>query len=99
MGMPARCAEVAWRRRFSDIQELSGSFSEECAALAQPVHSGLKAFHQTMAQRIEAHSASPRTTVPVIPPEAKPPSFALPLFGVYSGAGGGFLWSEKDAIE
>jgi hypothetical protein len=92
-------AELAWRRRYSAFQESSASFFEECAALAQTVQSGLKALHQPAARRIEAYSAAPRTSVAVIVPEAKPASLALPLFGVYNGTGGGYLWSKKDAIE
>jgi hypothetical protein len=91
--------DLALRSRFSDFQELSANFFEECAAPGQWLHSGLKALHQIAARRIETHSAAPRTTVPVIAPEAKPASFAFPLFGVYSGTGDGYLWSEKDAIE
>jgi hypothetical protein len=89
----ALITELAWRRRFSDFQELS-------ASLAQSVYSGLKALHRTAMRRVGTHSAAPRTTVAVIAPEAKPASFALPLFGVYNGtATGGYLWNEKDAIE
>jgi hypothetical protein len=35
----------------------------------------------------------------VIAPEAKPASFALPLFGVYNGSTGGYLWNEREEIE
>jgi hypothetical protein len=91
--------DLARRRRPSDFQESSASFFEECAALARAVHSGVKALHQTATRRIKAHSAAPRTTVAAIAPKAKPASFALPLFGVYNGTGGAYLWSEEDAIE
>jgi len=92
-------SEIAWRKRFSAFQELYASFFEECAALAQTVHSGLKALHRSEARRIETHSAAPRTPVAVIAPQPKPASFALPLFGVYNGTGGGYLWNEKETIE
>ncbi len=91
--------EIAWRRRFSEFQESSASFFKGCAALAQTVRPGLKASRQIAMRRVATHSAAPRTTVPVISPEAKPTSFALPLFGVYNGTGKGYLWTERDAIE
>ena len=92
-------SDIAWRKRFSAFQELYASFFEQCAALAQTVHSGLKALHRSEARRIEKHSAAPCTPVAVIAPQPKPASFALPLFGVYNGTGGGYLWNEKEAIE
>lgn len=92
-------SEFSWRQQYSAFHESSASFFEECAALARTVHSWLKALHQTEARRIETHSAAPRTTVAVIAPEAKPASFALPLFGVYNGTGGGYFWNKEDAIE
>jgi hypothetical protein len=92
-------SEIAWRKRFSAIQESYASFFEECAALARTVYSGLKALHQTGARRIETHPAAPPATVAVIAPETKPASFAIPLFGVYSGTSKGYLWTERDAIE
>jgi hypothetical protein len=92
-------ADLAWRRRFSAIQESYASFVEGCAALAQKVHSGVKALHRSVARRMEMQDAAPHTTVAVMAPEAKPASFALPLFGVYNGTNCGYLWKEKDAIE
>jgi hypothetical protein len=92
-------SEIAGRLRFSDFQELSASCFGECAALAGTVRSGLKALHQTAARRMETHPAAPRARVAVIAQQAKPASFALPLFGVYDGTSGGYLWNENDAIE
>ena len=91
--------EMAWRWRFSDFQEWSANFFADCAALTQSLHSRLKALHRTEARCIETHPAAPRTTVAVIAPQVKSASFALPLFGVYNGTSGGYLWNEKDAIE
>lgn len=92
-------SEIAWQKCFSALQELSASFFEECAVLAQSLHCGLKALHRTAVRSIDSHSAAPPTTVAVIAPKAKSASFAIPLFGVYSGTGGSYLWNEKDAIE
>jgi hypothetical protein len=92
-------SEFAWRRRYTAFQESDASFVEGCAALARRVHSGVKALQRPEARCIEMHSAAPRTTIAVIAPQAKPAPFALPLFGVYNGTGGGYLWNEMDAIE
>ena len=92
-------SEIAWRRRFSAFQESCASFFEDCEALAHSPLSRLKTLHQTEARCTERISAVPRATVAMITPEAKPASFALPLFGVYNGTGSGYLWDEKDAIE
>jgi hypothetical protein len=49
---------------------------------------------------MEMQSAAPRTNVAQTQPPATPASFALPLFGVYSGTTGqGHLWTEGDSIE
>ena len=92
-------AELAWRWRYSALRELSSILFEESAALAHRVRSGLKSLRRSAVRRTEMQSAAPRTTVPVIVPETKHASFALPLFGVYSGNGKGYLWTERDAIE
>jgi hypothetical protein len=91
--------DLAWRRRFSAIQESSASFFDECAALTRTVHSWLKALHRTEARRTELQNAAQRATVAVTAPKTTPASFALPLFGVYNGTSGGYIWNEKDAIE
>jgi hypothetical protein len=91
-------SEIAWRR-YSAFQESFASLVDGCAALTRTIHCWLKALQRTAARRIETHPAAPRATVAVIAPEAKPASFALPLFGVYNGTSGGYLWNEKDAIE
>lgn len=88
-------SEIAWRRRYSALEELSSSFFEESAALARRVQSGLKALRRSALQRTELHSVPPCTNVAPIVPEAKPTSFALPLFGVYSGTGEGLSVDRK----
>jgi hypothetical protein len=91
-------SEIAWRRRYSAFRQSSASFFEECAALARWVFSGLAALHRRAMRRTKTHLAAPRATAIAEPPRI-PTSFALPLFGVNNGTGGGYLWSEKDAIE
>ena len=92
-------AEFAWRRRHSAFQASSVSFFAECAALFRTAYSRYKALHQSAARRMETHNTAPATTHTPRVQEAKPASFALPLFGVYSGTGEGYLWSERDAIQ
>jgi len=92
-------SEIAWRRRYLAFQESSASLFDGCTAVARTVHSRLKGLHQPATRRMEVHSAASLTTVAVIAPKAMPSSFALPLFGVYNGTSGGYLWNEKDAIE
>jgi hypothetical protein len=95
----ALIAEYAWRRRVYSQRELLSTLSKDCAAMAERVCSGLEALHQSRARHIEAHTVATSTTVAQIQPSARPVSFALPLFGVYNGAGKGFLWSDKGQID
>jgi hypothetical protein len=90
---------IAWQDRYSAFRESFESFFEECARLARTAQSGLKALHRAAELRIETHSSVPGRTAPVIVPEVRPASFALPLFGVCNGTGQGYLWTEGDAIE
>src|SRR5262249_5370392 len=92
-------SEFAWRRRYSAFQKLSASFFEEGAELLRTVHPRPKALHQGAARRMKTHTPPSHTTVALRGPEPKPASFALPLFGVYSGTGESYLWTERDAIE
>jgi len=92
-------SEIPWRRRYSAFRESSASFFEEFAALARGVHSGLAALRRSADRRIAMQRPAMRTEIVQSAPSACPPSFAFPLFGVHNGTGGGYLWSEKDAIE
>jgi hypothetical protein len=89
-------SEFAWRRGYSALEELSSSLFEESVSLIRRIQTGLKPLRRSAVRRIETHSAAPSTE---IVPEAKPASFALPLFGVYSGTGKGCLWTERDTID
>ena len=95
----ALIADYAWRRRLSSRQELLPSVFKDCAAQAQRVCAGLAALHRSALQRIKTHRAAPRPNAALAEPPARPVSFPLPIFGVYSGTGEGYLWSEKDEIE
>ena len=92
-------AEFACRRLYSALEEMFSSLFGESAALARCVRSKFKPLRRSAVRRTETHSAAPPTKVALIAPEAKPASFAIPLFGVYNGTGQGYLWTERDAIE
>jgi hypothetical protein len=83
----ALIADYAWRRRVYSRRELVSTLSNDCAALAQRVCSGLAALYRTGSRHIETHTVATSTKTVQIQPPAKPASFAFPLFGVYNGAG------------
>jgi hypothetical protein len=95
----ALVAEYVWRRRVYSRQELLSTLSQDCAALAQSVCSGLATLYQSRARHVETHPAAMSTKVLQVQPPARPISFALPLFGVCNGTGKGFLWSDRDEID
>jgi hypothetical protein len=92
-------SEFAWRRAYSALEELSSSLFEESVALMRRIRTGHQPLRRSAVRRIETHSAAPSSRMIVIAPDAKPPSFAIPLFGIYSGTGKGYLWTERDAIK
>jgi hypothetical protein len=97
----ARPREMAWRWRFSDFQEWSASFFEECAALARGLYSRFAEWHRGAHRRIALHGTAPAAIVTSTELPREPfSSFPIPLFGVNDGSGkAGYLWSEKDEIE
>jgi hypothetical protein len=92
-------AELAWKRQRSPWEEPSPNLFQRCTAPARKVCSGFAALHRSAARRIATQTAAPSTNKDRAEPFAKPQSFAFALFGVYNGAGEGYLWSEKDEIE
>lgn len=92
-------SDFAWRQRYFALEELFSSFFEVSTALARGVRSRFKPLRRSAVRRTATHSAAPAARITAITPEAKPASFALPLFGVYSRTGEGYLWTEKNAIE
>ncbi|MGC2500447.1 MAG: hypothetical protein WA374_22070 [Acidobacteriaceae bacterium] len=95
----ALIADYAWRRRVYSRQELLSTLSRDCTALAQRVCSGLAALYRSRPRHIETHPVATSTKVLQIQPPAKPASFPFPVFGVCTGAGKGFPWSDKDEID
>ena len=92
-------ADLAWRRRYSALEQLFSSFFDGSTALARKAYSALKPLRRSAVHRVETHSAACSTQITVITPEANRASFAFPLFGVYNDTGEGYLWTERDAIE
>lgn len=91
--------DFALRQRYFAFEELFSSFFEEIASLARKALSGFKPFRRSAVRRTAMRSAAPRTNIAQTQPPAPTASFALPIFGVYSGTVQGCLWTERDAIE
>jgi len=98
-----RLADWAIKRCFerhrSWWEEPSWSLLDWCAETMQKLCSCVVALHRRARHCIEQHRAETNHSIASSEPEASPPSFAIPIFGVYSGTGEGYLWSEKDEIE
>ena len=92
-------AEFDWRRGYSAVEELFSGCVDGSAALARRVCTGLKESYRSAVNRTRTHSAAATTKIMATEPEPKPASFALPIFGVYSGTCKGYLWTDRDAIE
>jgi hypothetical protein len=91
--------ERSLQRQKSWCEEPSWSSLDWCAETAQRLCAHVAALHRRARHCIERRRAetshSPRSSEP----EVKPPSFAIPIFGVHNGTREGHLWSEKDEIE
>jgi hypothetical protein len=93
-------SEFAWRRRFAAANGPSPGFFEQYAVWARELGSCLASLHRTAARSIATQSAAPAVTTNRTESPVRPASFALPLFGVYNGAGkGGYLWNQTHEIE
>ncbi|MGO9323289.1 MAG: hypothetical protein ACLP07_01905 [Terracidiphilus sp.] len=91
--------ERSLRRQRSWWKEPSWSPLDWCAEKAQKLCSCAVALHRRAQHCIEQHRAETNHSIALSEPEASPPSFAIPIFGVYSGTGEGYLLREKDEIE
>lgn len=101
----ALIADYAWRRGVSTWRELTSIFVTDCIALADWSFSELAALRSNVSRSITLHRLAahhhpaPRTETMRSAMPVGPPSFAIPIFGVYNGSGEGYLWSEQDEIE
>jgi len=91
--------ERSFERHRSWWEEPSWSPLDWCAETAQKLCSCVVGLHRRAQHYIELRRAETNHSLMSSEPEAKPPSFAIPIFGVYNGTGNGYLWSEKDEIE
>ncbi|MFP5236007.1 MAG: hypothetical protein ACLGSD_08890 [Acidobacteriota bacterium] len=91
--------ERSMQKQRSPWAEPSPSIFGDCAEAAQKFRSGVVALHRYARRRIETHRAAVSTDVAQHEPPVRPPSFAIPIFGVYNGSARGYLWSEQDKIE
>jgi len=80
-------------------EEPSWSLLDWCAEVAQKLYSWVVVLHRRAVPCMERHRTETNHGVASSEPEATPPSFAIPIFGVYNGTGQGYLWSQKDEIE
>jgi hypothetical protein len=92
-------SKFAWRRRFSNFQDSSARFFEECAELARRASASFAELHRRAQRRTDTRWAATNPNIARREPPVTPPSFAIPIFGVCNEAGEGYLWSEKDEIE
>jgi hypothetical protein len=95
----ALVAEYAWRRRLCNWQELLSTLSQDCAAMAERVCSGLAELYRSIPGHTDTHPVGTSAKVLQVQPPARPAAFAFPLFGVCNGTGKGFLWSDTDEID
>ncbi len=92
-------ADLAWKHRRSPWEELRPSPFDRCAAMAQGIRCRWAKLHRRAMQRIQTHRAAVTPSVAQPDPPTRPVSFAFPLFGVWSGTGDSYLWSERNEIE
>ena len=92
-------ADLTWKHQRSPWDESSPSLFDGCAEIAQTVCSCIVSLHRRAKHCIETRQVPMTANITQTEPSIKPQSFAFPLFGVYSGAGKGYLWTERDAIE
>jgi hypothetical protein len=78
----------------ASLSELLDGFS----AMVEELHSWLSKTLRSVARKLRAYRACAIKSIVQIEPSARQQSFPLPLFGVYSATGKGYLWSEKDEI-
>jgi hypothetical protein len=93
-------SEFAWRRRLAAENGPAPRFFEQCAEWPRNVGSRLASLHRAAPRNIATQLAAPAVTTNCTESPVRSASFALPLFGVYDGAGkGGYLWNQKHEIE
>ncbi|MFZ0745353.1 MAG: hypothetical protein WAM85_13160 [Terracidiphilus sp.] len=91
--------ERSVERHRSWWEEPSWSLLDWCADMAQKLCSSVVVLHRRAQHCIERRRTETNHSIASSEPEASPPSFAIPIFGVYNGTGDGYLWSENDEIE
>jgi hypothetical protein len=91
--------ERSFERHQSLWEESSWSLLDWCAEAAQELCSCVVVLHRRAQHCIGRRRAETNHSFASGEPEARPPSFAIPIFGVYNRTGDGYLWSEKDEIE
>ena len=93
-------SEFAWRRRFAAENEPSPGFFEQCTEWPRKVGSRLASLHRGAPRCIAVQQAASIASTGLPGSAVRTPSFALPLFGVYNGTGGGgLLWNQTHEIE
>ena len=72
---------------------------DRCAEAAQKVCSCVVELHSRAQHCIEPRRAATNPNIAQSEPATRPPSFTIPIFGIYNGTGDGYLCSKKDEIE
>ncbi len=91
--------ERSFERHRSWWEEPSWNPLDWCAETVQKLCSCVVSLHRRARKRIETLRAATNPNISQPEPPVRPPSFAIPIFGVYNETGDGCLWSEKDDIE
>lgn len=79
-------------------EEPSWSLLDWCAGTARKLCSCIVALHKRAQHCMDTRRTATSPTIAPSEPAATPPSFAIPIFGVYNGTGEGYLWNQKDEI-
>lgn len=92
-------ADLDGKRQRPRWIEPSSSLFDSGFAMAQEIHSRVSKMYRSAARFTKAHRALTTVSVAKKEPPTRPASFPLPLFGVHSATGDGYLWSDEDEIE
>ncbi|HEX4065368.1 MAG TPA: hypothetical protein VHZ09_05040 [Acidobacteriaceae bacterium] len=92
-------ADLDGKRQRPRWVEPSPNLFDSSFAMAQEMQFRLSKMYRSAERLIKAHRAVTTVSVAKREPPTMPASFPLPLFGVHSATGDGYLWTDADEIE